>query len=523
MVVKRIGLSMNGLEPSGAIDMADRGNERAFLRANLENLHHERDVVVGLEPIRDKFAQDRGSKGAKGFATLDFGIEDVLHVGAARVAEDGAIAKGARAPFEAALEPANDFAFADGASRGSAKTGRIGKSADGTVGSFDLAEFLGQKIVRSITIWPPKSVLHAKSGLRRLDLARDDESSADGPARIAGGSGKIHLLERGAMIYPAVGDGIHGATAREGEVGALVLGVNGVQEGKEGFLVHGLDRAGDVLVFLFERFLLFAGGAEQFFEGWTVERTPVRRAIVPVVGDVFVVVAEEFEVEPECAVFLEDDDLTHGLEKPRFAVGSQAHHFVFIAVMRKPDELSQRRVKDTKRVRKVDAVIDFDVVAAAHPPSGAGEVAKAIDREADRFGERRNKERGGKMSEVVFDLMNLRANRLAGNGLLESGFNRGNLAAVAELVEDEGWRRAMAKDETEPSKIVDVRIAIDGDMIDSAETNPTFAEAILDGFTWESGPVFDAEETFLLHGGDQFSVLQKAGGGITVISVKAED
>ncbi len=67
-----------------------------------------------LEPGRHLLAQDGRSEGAEGFAALDLLIEDVLHVGAAWIAEDAAIPERARSPLEPALEPADDFALADG-------------------------------------------------------------------------------------------------------------------------------------------------------------------------------------------------------------------------------------------------------------------------------------------------------------------------------------------------------------------------------------------------------------------------
>ena len=59
-----------------------------------------------------------GAKGRKErnerTGALDLEVQDVFHVGAARVADDAAIAQRARAPLHAALEPADHLATGDG-------------------------------------------------------------------------------------------------------------------------------------------------------------------------------------------------------------------------------------------------------------------------------------------------------------------------------------------------------------------------------------------------------------------------
>lgn len=61
----------------------------------------------------------RNIDGANGqrFAALNFQIENVFHIGAARIAEDRAVAECARSPFHAPLEPADDEAVGNGTGR----------------------------------------------------------------------------------------------------------------------------------------------------------------------------------------------------------------------------------------------------------------------------------------------------------------------------------------------------------------------------------------------------------------------
>ena len=112
-MVERVDLAMDGLEAAGTVDVADGRELGAFFFPDLEDFHHVGNVVVLLEPFADRFPQDGGSEGPKGFAPFDLGVQDVLHVGAARVAQDGTVAQSAWAPLHAPLEPAHDFAVSN--------------------------------------------------------------------------------------------------------------------------------------------------------------------------------------------------------------------------------------------------------------------------------------------------------------------------------------------------------------------------------------------------------------------------
>ena len=64
-------------------------------------------IIVGLEPLADRFAQYRGSKRSKGFSTLYLGVEKLLHIRSPRVAYDASVSKRSWAPFHPALEPSH--------------------------------------------------------------------------------------------------------------------------------------------------------------------------------------------------------------------------------------------------------------------------------------------------------------------------------------------------------------------------------------------------------------------------------
>src|SRR5262245_55196146 len=119
--------------------MCDRGNERPLLRANLEYLHHERNVVILFKPIRYRVLEHRRREGPEGFAPLDLGIEDGLNVRATRIAHDRSIAERPRAPFHAPLEPADNLAIGDGGRSPTAQPSLIFDDLNGAVRCIDLA------------------------------------------------------------------------------------------------------------------------------------------------------------------------------------------------------------------------------------------------------------------------------------------------------------------------------------------------------------------------------------------------
>src|SRR5215831_631103 len=93
--------------------MRDRGNEFSFLRADLEYLHHERNVVILFKPIRYCVLEHGWREGPEGFSPLDLSIEDRLHIGTSRIAHDRPVTKRSRAPLHASLEPANHLSLGD--------------------------------------------------------------------------------------------------------------------------------------------------------------------------------------------------------------------------------------------------------------------------------------------------------------------------------------------------------------------------------------------------------------------------
>ncbi len=172
-----------------------------------------------FEPLGDLFLEDRGRERAKRFPPLDLGVEDRLHVGAARVADDRAVAERARAPFHAALEPADDPAVGD---RGGGATLELAIRAffHGASGGGDALAFLSER--RGDLVAP---VMRAPIGVVHHERPRVPEpvphrqGGADRAAGVAGGRLHIDAAERRHPAHLAVGDRVHRAAAGEREIG----------------------------------------------------------------------------------------------------------------------------------------------------------------------------------------------------------------------------------------------------------------------------------------------------------------
>ena len=106
----------------GAGSIVLGGDSRNLFSPGLSDRHdieHEAERVVvvdGLRQIEDfgsMVSHDRGGEGAESLPELDFGIDDLLHFGISGIGQDAAVTESPGAPFESALEPADDAAARD--------------------------------------------------------------------------------------------------------------------------------------------------------------------------------------------------------------------------------------------------------------------------------------------------------------------------------------------------------------------------------------------------------------------------
>jgi hypothetical protein len=89
--------------------MDDGRDHIAVFRADVENSHHERDVVVSLKPFGHGFAQNRQGKRPERFAPFNFRIQNVFDSGVARISQNGTIPPTGAAPTPFAPETNRQF------------------------------------------------------------------------------------------------------------------------------------------------------------------------------------------------------------------------------------------------------------------------------------------------------------------------------------------------------------------------------------------------------------------------------
>src|SRR5262245_23156574 len=119
--------------------MGDCGDERPLVLSNLEHLHHKRDVVVFLKPIRYGLCQYRRREWTERLTPLNLGIEDRLHISAAWIPQDRPISKCTGPPLHAALKPTHYFSLRDGVSRSLDEFHLVFDGFDDAICLFDLA------------------------------------------------------------------------------------------------------------------------------------------------------------------------------------------------------------------------------------------------------------------------------------------------------------------------------------------------------------------------------------------------
>src|SRR5947208_10156557 len=95
--------------------------------------------------------------------------------------------------------------------------------------------------------------------------------------------------------------------------------------------------------------------------------------------------AEIIEVQLKPSIIHQPDDVAHRRHSRGCAIGRQAHYLVLVAIVREAEVLGQRLVEDAERMREVHPPFHSYVGPAADPPSGAAEVAEAVDRNDDRL------------------------------------------------------------------------------------------------------------------------------------------
>src|SRR5204863_10137064 len=96
-------------------------------------------------------------------------------------------------------------------------------------------------------------------------------------------------------------------------------------------------------------------------------------------------------------------------------------------------------------------------------------------------------------------------------------------ALTLQTVDDQRQRRPPGQSEQGFATEIRAGIEADGDVIEVGDLDPAGGQAVAYGGSREARPMFDAIETFLLDGGNEFAIHHQRSRGVTVIRVQAED
>ena len=521
--VQRVRRAADGLQARGSVHMRGRGDHGAFFRTHVVSESHERRRMSFLEKLAGGFLENGGREGTESFAMFDAAIQHVFHFGAARIGENAALAKRARAPFDAALKPAEDFALGDVA-RGDAQQ----SSFIEVLGDLHVVtarrEFLhGGANLHRRKLRAPSGVVHHEFARAAEDLVIHGERSADGKTSVARGRLNINALERRVIEYFSVGDAIKSHAAREAERFFAGFFGEGAPVRGENFFERGLHAGREIVVALLERLVGEARGAEAFFEIRRKKPAENGSAVGITPGHVRALrlVREIFQAQAEGKRRVHVNDAAKFFEEFRLAVGSEAHHFVFVAKFPEADVLRERGVIHAERMRERDFAERLHARTFAERPHGTGEIAEAVGGKDGAAFKGRDEISAGEMRGVMFDAMESRADffRRSFEGCGEVFVNSGEAFHHASAIESEFGH---AHCETQFGAQARPGIARDGDVIHFGEFHARLIQAILDRAHGEAGRVFHAVEALFFDGGEQASVGDNRGGGVGVVRVDAQ-
>src|SRR5947209_15708905 len=202
-------------------------------------------------------------------------------------------------------------------------------------------------------------------------------------------------------------------------------------------------------------------------------------------------------------------ELHEAIEKvlvDRTSIRRQAHDLAFVAVAGVTDELAHHRVKDAQRVREQHAVENLNACAVADRRQGGGKVAEAVHAENGGAVEVRYEETTGSMAQVVFDIVNVRAQpvRLYPKRFANKLRRLLSLGAVFQALAGHfGYATEMGKREAKLGEKVRLAVLVDADMVDCLDTDARYVEHFLDRLSRETGEMLDAIEPLFSDGSNK--------------------
>ena len=225
--------------------------------------------------------------------------------------------------------------------------------------------------------------------------------------------------------------------------------------------------------------------------------------------------------------FIHRKQFAHEIHLRWLAVGRQTHDLVFLAEPLEADELAQRRVKKSQRMRHVHAVEDFYFVVAATREHRRGEVARTVVGKARRLIKVARKIRAGDMRQMMFHAGDLKtAVRRARAARFRRHFGKTfHLRPPLKMRQHaaRGFDRRF-QDVLRLGGEVGVAVVADGDPVHVAQGRAGHFQNFGERAAGKTADVLAARaEPLLSDGGDEFAVAQHARGGIGMKGVETDD
>src|SRR6266852_2601382 len=165
-----------------------------------------------FEPHARRLLQNGRGEWPEDFAVLDPAIENLLHLRAARIGDDAAISERARAPFRAALEPAENLAVSDNSSS-AAQQFALRQFLDRVSLAWQAACFNRAVDFIPREPWTPICMIHRKRSRLPEYLVPHIKSRANRKPAIARGWMHVNLLEARGIENLSVRHAIKGHAA----------------------------------------------------------------------------------------------------------------------------------------------------------------------------------------------------------------------------------------------------------------------------------------------------------------------
>ena len=496
----RLPVSLRERHP---ISLADRGHEQ-----------HVGTLLAGLKikAIARALSQHDRRKGPEALTELDLEIHGCLHAGLARVANNAPRPQRPRSKLHPPVKPANNLA--------------LGDHLRNVVEQLSLP---GVPFVRRIhfrqkafdeLVGIPRPEQAALLAIEAIGLAGvvhklmpNEQCRPQRAAGIARRRLNPDILERPFPQQPPVANAVERHAASQHEILHLRLSLHLPRHPQHDLLGHRLDARRQIHVPLFELgFRPARRPAEQLGEPAIGHRQPL--AVIEVRH-----VHPEAPVRPQIDQVLEDHVLINGP-----TVGSQAHQLIFAAVDLEPAVISERRIEQPQRVRKLELLEKAQLVPLALAERRRAPLAHAVQCQNSGLLIRARKKGAGGMALVV---VRKDKPRLARQGkalaqrpahvelILEPKRHRQPKAAKAR------WRVSQVGLQ-QPVELRQ-RLVIKGNTIQVLRLESCLAQTICDGVCRKAGVMFPAGEPLLLSRGDDIAIHYQRRGAVMIESRYAEN